>query len=206
MLRHALRRAARPMSASSELLQRAMCFSLSNKDLADVVDLVRVASGKQEQPSTELAPEPFEVETTVNVPVLSEAGADATTAAVCDLDVAAALYEEAERLGVDGAPIDGMDDEQRPAFILQARVNRAAVDHERGDMDEAIRRYEAILASPCVLLDGHASTRVERQPPSLRVSSRSGRDTQRPRHASRLVRTQRNTTHHRPTPRTTRSA
>ena len=37
-----------------------MCFSLSNKDLADVVDLVRVASGKQEQPSTELAPEPFE--------------------------------------------------------------------------------------------------------------------------------------------------
>jgi len=74
---HALRRAARPLSASSELLQRAMCFSLSNKDLADVVDLVRVASGKQEQPSTELAPEPFEVETTVNVPVLSEAGADA---------------------------------------------------------------------------------------------------------------------------------
>ena len=44
---HALRRAARPLSASSELLQRAMCFSLSNKDLADVVDLVRVASGKQ---------------------------------------------------------------------------------------------------------------------------------------------------------------
>ena len=62
--------------SSRELLQRSMCFALSNKDMEAVVDCVRVAKKLQAAPTRDLAPELWEVDTAVRLPVLSEEGAE----------------------------------------------------------------------------------------------------------------------------------
>ena len=58
------------------------------------------------------------------------------------LDVAAERYERAYTLAATDTTLA---EDQRHQFILQARVNRAAIDHERGLSELAIEGYEAVL-------------------------------------------------------------
>ena len=58
------------------------------------------------------------------------------------LDIAAERYERAYTLAASDTTLAG---DQRHQFVLQARVNRAAIDHERGLSELAIEGYEAVL-------------------------------------------------------------
>jgi len=58
------------------------------------------------------------------------------------LDLAAERYERAYTFAASDSTLVP---DQRPAFALQARVNRAAIDHERGLSEQAIVGYENVL-------------------------------------------------------------